>query len=222
MAHIHHRSSPHHAVASATRGNVIHWARFYDPCARLLLLGRDKRLRRATIEQAQIAPGESVLEVGCGTGEVTLLAKVSAGANGVVVGIDPAPEMIALAREKAARQGRMVDFQVGVIEALAFPDASFDVVLSSLMMHHLPDDLKRAGLAEIARVLKPGGRLLIVDAKRPTTRFSHTLLTLMLHGALQVGVQDLPEFLREAGFPHIQTGNLPFRALGWVRGATDS
>ena len=56
-----------------------------------------------------------------------------------------------------------IEFQIGVIERLPFPDQTFDVVLSTLMMHHLPDPLKRQGLSEIARVLKPGGRLVIAD-----------------------------------------------------------
>jgi ubiquinone/menaquinone biosynthesis C-methylase UbiE len=80
-----------------------------------------------------------------------------------VVGIDPSSEQIARARAKAARGKVPVEFQVGVIEQLAFPDQTFDVVVSTLMMHHLPASLKRQGLVEIARVLKPGGRLVIAD-----------------------------------------------------------
>ena len=122
--------------------------------------------------------------------------------------------MIAVARAKAARAGRAVDFQVGVIEALAFPHGTFDVVFSSLMMHHLPDDLKRRGLVEIARVLRPGGRLLIVDIKRPTSRLGQAMTTLMLHGGLEHGIQDLPAMLRAAGFTHIDTGATGFSLLG--------
>ena len=84
---------------------------------------------------------------------MTLLAKTRTK-NGKVYGIDPAPEMIAVARKKAARKRLDIDFRVGVIEALPFPDASIDVVTSSLMMHHLPEDLKVRGLAEIYRVLE--------------------------------------------------------------------
>ena len=75
--------------------------------------------------------------------------------------------MIARANRKAVRRDLAIKFQIGVIEQLSFPDQSFDVVLSTFMMHHLPDDLKRRGLAEIARVLKPGGRLLVLDMKGP-------------------------------------------------------
>jgi ubiquinone/menaquinone biosynthesis C-methylase UbiE len=161
-----------------------------------------------------------VLEVGCGTGDVALAASLYAGPTGTVAGIDPAPEMIAVARAKAARAARAVEFQVGVIEALAFPNDSFDVVLSSLMMHHLPDDLKRQGLIEIARVLKPGGRVLIVDLKRPTGPLGRAMMALMLHGGLERGIQDLPEMLRAAGFTHIEVGDTGFRTLGFVRGQT--
>jgi ubiquinone/menaquinone biosynthesis C-methylase UbiE len=170
-----------------------------------------------TVDLAQIQSGDTVLEVGCGTGDVALAAKARAGAAGVVYGIDPAPEMIDAARAKAARQGAAVDFQIGLIESLAFQDASVDVVLSSLMMHHLPDDLKRRGLAEIARVLKPGGRLLIVDFKRPGSRLGHLLAALSGHNALATAVQDLPPMARAAGFVDIEAGDTDFRMLGFVR-----
>lgn len=215
MAHLHH-TARHADLAPATKGRLIRWARHYDLAVSVLTLGQRARLRRATIEQAGVRPGERVLEVGCGTGDVAIAAGKRVGAGGAVYGIDPAPEMVAVAREKAVAAGVAAEFQIGVIEALAFPDASFDLVLSSLMMHHLPHDLKRSGMAEIARVLKPGGRLLIVDAKRPTSRWARTLSDLMLHSTLDEGIQDLPALLREAGFSQVQAGDLRFGVLGYV------
>jgi len=214
MRHSHADSAP------ATRGSVIHWAGHYDQLVSLLALGRRSRLRKMTIELARIQPGERVLEVGCGTGDVAIAACAPAGARGSVAGIDASPEMIAVARAKAARAGVNVEFRLEPIEALTYRDATFDIVLSSLMMHHLPDDLKRQGLAEIARVLKPGGRLLIVDAKRPTTRLGRVFNTLMLHGRLKTAIQDLPAMLEEVGYIEIESGATEFRLLGFVRGQT--
>jgi ubiquinone/menaquinone biosynthesis C-methylase UbiE len=215
---LHHHAHPHTADAPATTGRLIRWARYYDPCVSLLMLGARRRFRRATVDLARIRPGEAVLEVGCGTGDVAILAKRWTGPAGTVQAIDPASEMLAVARSKAARAGVAVDFQVGLIEALAFPDDSFDVVLSSLMMHHLPDELKRRGLAEIARVLKPGGRLLIVDFKRPAGRLGRIVNGLFLHSGLQVGVQDLPPLLQAAGFVGVDAGDTGFPRLGYVQG----
>ena len=221
MTHLHHhRSAPHAAYTPVTRGRLIRWARLYDPCVSLLMLGRRTQLRQTTVALAPIHTGDAVLEVGCGTGDVALAGYRLAGPTGTVVGIDPAPEMIAVARGKAARRDAGVNFQVGVIESLAFPDATFDVVLSSLMMHHLPEDLKRQGLAEIARVLKPGGRVLIVDLKRPTSYLDRIMNRITLHGGLTIGVQDLPPFLQAAGFSDIEVGETGFPALGFVRGRT--
>jgi ubiquinone/menaquinone biosynthesis C-methylase UbiE len=217
MSPLHNHTHALQSQPAPTTGHLIRWARYYDPFVSVLTAGRRGRLRKTTVELAQIPAGATVLEVGCGTGDVALLAKARAGDHGAVYGIDPAPEMIAVAREKSARQGRTVDFQIGVIEALAFPDASIDVVLSSLMMHHLPDDLKPRGLAEIARVLKPGGRLLIVDMKRPSDKAGHLLSMLVGHYAVRTGVDDLPPLLRAAGFAEIELGETGFRTLGFVR-----
>jgi ubiquinone/menaquinone biosynthesis C-methylase UbiE len=213
----HRRKRAATTLQPATRGQLIRWAAFYDPFVSLFTLGRRAELRRTTVALAGIQPGEQVLEVGCGTGDVALAASALVGPRGGATGIDPAPEMIAVARAKAARAARAVSFQVGVIEALAFPDHSFDVVLSSLMMHHLPRDLRRQGLDEIARVLKPGGRLVIVDIKPPISRLDRVLTTLALHAGMQGSLEDLPTMLGAAGFTNIESGQTGFRLLGFVR-----
>ena len=183
----------------------------------MMTLGQARRLRKTTVDLALIQPGDCVLDVGCGTGEVTLAAKTRAK-QGAVYGIDPAPEMIAVARSKAARKRLDMDFRVGVIEALPFADASMDVVTSSLMMHHLPDDLKIRGLAEIYRVLKPGGRLLIADFLRPTGSFlNHVFIVFTRHQGLQKGIEDLQALLRKAGFQQIIQSNEKVLVVGFVR-----
>jgi len=210
----------HHSHAAAagagTRGRVIRWARFYDPLVTLVTLGRASAMREQTADLAAIRPGETVLEVGCGTGELTGRARARAGSTGLVCGIDPAAEMIAVARQKAARGGLGIDYRVAAIEALPFPDATFDIVLSSLMMHHLPDDLKPRGLAEVRRVLKPGGRLLIVDFKRPSGLLSHLPLAVLIHRGMARGVQDLLPVVAAAGFADVESGDTGFGPLGFV------
>lgn len=208
MTWLTHHTSPRHreateAQAPQTQGIILTWARRYDALVFVLTLGREGALRRMTADLAQLLPGERVLDVGCGTGTLALVAKRRVGESGRVAGIDPAPQMIARARRKAARRRVALDLQIGVIEHLPFPDQSFDAVLSSFMMHHLPDDLKRRGLAEVARVLKPGGRLLVLDAKTPSGPWHST-------------IQDQPAFMREAGFSHIETGNARFPGLGYA------
>ena len=215
MAHHFHSHSVEQPAQ--TEGSLIRWAPYYDLVTNLLTLGQAPRLRRMTVDQALIKTGDSVLDVGCGTGEVTLVAKARAK-HGKVYGIDPAPEMIAVARKKAARKGLEIDFRVGVIEALPFPDSSIEVVTSSLMMHHLPDDLKARGLMEIYRVLKPGGRLLIADFMRPTGSFSnHLFIAFTRHGRLRQGIEDMQALLKNAGFDQITQPNKKVLVIGFIR-----
>lgn len=213
--HTHNPKSP-----AQTEGRLIRWASFYDGLVNIMTLGQASRLRRMTVDQALLQSGETLLDVGCGTGGVTIPAKIRVGENGSAAGIDPAPEMIAVARRKAQRAGIEIDFRVGVIESLPFPDETFDVVTSSLMMHHLPEHLQVKGLAEIWRALKPGGRILIADMMRPSrSSFKRFFTSLAFHHGhwVQFGIEDLPKLMREAGFEDVEQLNARFLMIGFVR-----
>jgi ubiquinone/menaquinone biosynthesis C-methylase UbiE len=206
LSHLHQHSDE--MTAPQTQGFVWNWARRYDLLLGVVTLGREQAFRRRIVNLAQVQAGERVLDVGCGTGTLAMVARRRVGASGSVCGIDPSPQMIARARQKAAHRNLEVDFQVGVIEQLPFPDRSFDVVLSTFMMHHLPDELKRRGLKEIARVLKPGGRLLVVDMNGAV-------------GPWKSNIRDQPSLLQEAGFASVESGRARlsvFAAPGYALG----
>jgi ubiquinone/menaquinone biosynthesis C-methylase UbiE len=208
---------PHFKSPAVTKGYLIRWGKFYDTVVNLLTLGQTNRLRTMTIDQAMLKPGERLLDVGCGTGGVTIPAKKRIGENGPVYGIDPSPEMIEVASKKAERAGLDIDFRIGVIESLPYADGSFDVVTSSLMMHHLPYEVQQKGLAEIYRVLRPGGRILIADAMKPKNFFMKRLFKLLAqHHGLKFDVEDLPATLKSAGFTQAIQLNEHFAVIGFV------
>jgi ubiquinone/menaquinone biosynthesis C-methylase UbiE len=127
---------------------------------------RDRTIKRRVLACAAIASGEEVLDVGCGTG--TLAVAAARAAPGVrVTGLDADASILARARKKAAGAGLEIGFDQGRATGLPYADASFDLVLSTLLFHHLPDDAKRQTAAELVRVLRPGGRLVVGDLGRP-------------------------------------------------------
>src|SRR4030095_16544466 len=126
-------------VTPRTSGLVLHGpARYYDLLAWLLMRGKEGALRERVVDLARLQSGESILDVGCGTGTLAITAKQRVGPTGAVYGIDASPEMIARARKKAKKASADVVFNYGVAEALPFPDSHFDAVLATLMLHHLP------------------------------------------------------------------------------------
>ncbi len=202
-----------------TAGNTIHWASHYEFFTRLLGLGPTGPNSRMVIELANIQPGDSVLDVGCGTGSLTLAAQSHAGPRAKVYGIDASPEMIEAAREKASRSGLPVVFDLGLMERIAFPEATFDVVISRLAIHHLPDDLKLRAFAEILRVLKPGGHLLIADFMPPANPvLRHLMSALVGHRMMQTDVWSLPPMLASAGFVDVTSGPTRSAFLAFVSG----
>ena len=128
------------------KGQMGNWAKYYDFIMVLMTLGREKKLRQMTLGLAQVKPGDKVLEIGCGTGTLSIAAKAQVGSSGEVSGIDIAPEMIAVASRKAARKGVDVDFKVGSIASIPFPENCFDVVMCSFMIFHMPDDVRNDGI----------------------------------------------------------------------------
>jgi len=197
-----------------TSGSVIHWAGSYDAITNLLLHPSQNSIGRL----AQIKAGDKVLDVGCGSGRLTLAAQGWAGVNGQAVGLDPSPEMIEVARKNADRAGLKAIFELGVAEKLPFPAASFEVVLNRLMLHHLPGDLKQRGLAEMRRVLKPGGILLVVDFEPPKSGLLRMIVENHMTPMTDVDVRKYVPLLEQAGFTEIETGPTSSKMLSYVRG----
>src|SRR6266566_723565 len=193
------------APAKETKGLILNGGWRYDLVGwfhdTFSFRGQWRELRQRTANLAQLQPGEQVLDVGCGTGTLAMEVARRVGRAGRVAGVDPGTEQIARARAKAARRHLPIEFQIGVIEQLPFLDQTFDVVFSTLMMHHLPQSLKRQGLAEIARVLKPGGRLVIADFKGKQERKGQAA---RFHAGGS-SIQDLVALVKEAGFELVET-----------------
>jgi ubiquinone/menaquinone biosynthesis C-methylase UbiE len=153
---------------------------------------RHEEFRQHVIELARLWGNERLLDAGCGTG-LTVLRIAAQYSNCAVHGIDLSPKMIEAARRYAAVCGLAVDFRVGSITDLPYPDFSFDVVLTNIIYHHLDLAEKRQAVAEIARVLRPGGRYVSAEFG-PRARNA-------LQRHLAKGEYTLyPSHLTEAGF----------------------
>jgi ubiquinone/menaquinone biosynthesis C-methylase UbiE len=181
---------------------------------------REKTFKERLLREAAVAPGESVLDLGAGTGTLAIMLEgLVPGAQ--VTGLDADPEILALARRKAAQAGARVEFVEGFSTELPFAEASFDVVLSTLFFHHLEPEAKRTTLSEVARVLRPGGRLHVADWGKPTD-------PLMAAAFLQVRVIDgfavtadnasgaLPSMFEQAGLEAAAVGDRLRTPLGMM------
>ena len=215
-----HQNHAHHQGSPATRGATLHNASQYDFHTRLMGLGVNQANSKMIIKMANIKLGDKVLDVGCGSGNLTLTAKGYAGGSGFVYGIDASPEMIDVARRNAKQTGIDAMFDVALIEKLPFGNSTFDVVTSRLVMHHLPDDLKQQAMAEIFRVLKPGGTIFLTDFQTPTNPVLARLISMLIgHPAMmQSKVSSLIPILEQAGFANIASGRTRSVFLGFVRG----
>jgi ubiquinone/menaquinone biosynthesis C-methylase UbiE len=203
-----HSVTEHDYIPAAGRDALLP---AYDLLTRVL--GMNKAYD-ALVAQAELADGLRVLEIGCGTGNVTTRVKRAApGAN--VVGSDPDPLALARAQRKA-RGMTGIRFERAYAQELPFADGEFDRVLSSMMLHHLDDDVKAGAVAEVHRVLRPGGRLHIVDIGGHTA-VHHGLAARWMkdnpHAAGNLG-DAVPRLLRSVGFDCTEVGTRRHRLIG--------
>lgn len=174
----------------------------YDPLLRWVM--RETRFKAHVIAQMALRPGMQVLDLGCGTGTLTVMIK-QRHPEVVVSGIDGDAEVLRIAREKASTAGMPISWQRGLATDLPYAPGSFDRVVSSLMLHHLPVAAKRRTLEEIYRVLRPGGRFHVLDFGPPFSLYTRVAAAVVRHLEETAEQLDgrLPRLLRESGFDDV-------------------
>lgn len=201
----------------AKPGATLHSPRFYDWLAAVWCFGREGRMRECTLEIAGVGAGDHLLDVCCGTGTLALAAKRRVGATGSVYGIDASEEMIARARAKGARSGSPVTFEIATAQSLPFPEATFDVVVCSLALHHLSEEGRAAAVAEMRRVVKPGGRVRVVEFQKRRGLWAVVHPVALLHAwkSRQI-LEGAVDLMRGAGLGGVITAPLGFGGLAYA------
>jgi demethylmenaquinone methyltransferase/2-methoxy-6-polyprenyl-1,4-benzoquinol methylase len=137
----------------------------YDLLDRVLSFGSDVGWRRRAVAIARLGSGERALDIGAGTGDLSLALLRASHPSSDVVAVDLSPRMLALSRRRLARYGRRYRAAIGNAEALPLPDASVDRIVSGFTLRNV-GDLPRA-LREMRRVLRPGGRAVLLELSHP-------------------------------------------------------
>ncbi len=193
-----------------TRGRTLNFpGLLYDLLVPIMVFGMESRVNRRTARALDLASSDVVLDLGCATGNLSyeIARRLSATAGGQCIGIDASPQMVARARRKI--RGRPVRFDIGLAEKLPYADGVFTKAASSLLFHHLDMELKRAALAELRRVVAPGGLVVIADMDRPTTLigrlFGHGGERFLCQHEIEENLSGvLPDLFAQAGFSDIR------------------
>jgi ubiquinone/menaquinone biosynthesis C-methylase UbiE len=213
LGHLIHGSDHSASADSVTIGTP----RIYEAFTRLMFLGRRRGIYRRLVAASGAKPGDRVIDVGCGTGYFSCLLGTTVGSTGAVVGIDAAPEMVEYAA-RHARGSANCDFKVGTAESLPVASGTADIVVSALVLHHLPAGVQSAAASEMRRVLRAGGTALIADVEVTEPGFG-TRLLLRVTGLSRMRrhAPSLGPLLAAAGFTDVRTGKSG-EWLGYARG----
>jgi ubiquinone/menaquinone biosynthesis C-methylase UbiE len=181
----------------------------------VLTQGRERRYRAKVLDLAGVAAGTQMLDIGCGTGTLAIAAWQRSQPGGQVLGTDISKRMVDVARRKARRAKADVEFRRGDAMSLPFDDAQFDLATVSTVMHAVPDERRTRCLVEAKRVLKPAGRLIIIDFGGDLRDRRHWTARLGPHGAFDL--DDLRKPLAEVGFRNIESGSVDWLSLHFLR-----
>ncbi|MBI2001474.1 MAG: methyltransferase domain-containing protein [Chloroflexi bacterium] len=171
----------------------------YDPLIRWAM--PEAKLKTRLVDQAQIEAGHHVLDLGCGTGTLAVLMK-HMSPQSEVVGLDADAKILEIARWKADKARVSIAFDLGMAFELPYPDNAFDHVLSSFVLHHLTTENKARTFKEVYRILRPGGKLSVLDLGRPHGAYA-VLISLILRRFEETldNLQGrLADIIRNAGF----------------------
>jgi ubiquinone/menaquinone biosynthesis C-methylase UbiE len=173
----------------------------YDPVVRWTT--REAQFKDAMLQASELRSGDRVLDVACGTGTLAIAAARAGPVD--VCALDGDPRVLGIARSKAARDGVSISWQLGDARRLPYAGARFDCVFNSLFLHHLEPADKLRALAEMRRVLRPGGRLVLADWDRPRTAFARaSFLAVRVLDGFRVTAGHaqgkVAEWIRDAGF----------------------
>jgi ubiquinone/menaquinone biosynthesis C-methylase UbiE len=187
--------------------------RYYDPA--LATIFQERRFRMPVVKALEVAPGQRILDLGCGTATLSLLIGANTAA-GLIVGLDIDPVMLYTGQKKVAQSGALVSLTRGSADCLPYGNDSFDSAVSSLMLHHLETEQKRRMLCEAWRVLKPGGKVLVLDFG-PVGSGNVARAAAAVFGRFE-RIDDnlsgrIPDFLREAGFADVQVADVAFQGV---------
>ncbi len=195
-----------------TAGRTLDYAAsIYDQVINLTTFGQAVKIRQKEIQTIPYKPTDQILDIGCGTGSMTLQLAATLAPKGHITGIDAAGAMIDVAQKNLNRQNldQYCSFVYALAEKLPFPDNSFDCCFSSMFFHHVPQNLKIAALYEAYRVLKPGGIFVVIDIDKAenifTRMFGFISYCLLVQPALKENFQGImPGLIKNAGFANLK------------------
>ena len=198
-----HGAHHHHGFLPALGHDLL--TPLYDTVIRLTL--NERAVKQQLIDQARIAPGTTVVDLGCGTGTLAIMvAQAHPAAH--VIGVDVDAKILDIARAKVATAGVGVELRHGPVQEVGLAAESVDRVLTSLVLHHLTTDDKRSALRTLHVALKPGGELHVLDFGPP-----HNALMSLVSGPLRLfdghaRTDDnfsgrLPQIVADAGFREV-------------------